>query len=184
MDAGWTQTVIDALLTRDPDSWRGDGITPCEVVAEHFKDKRFRRIDYVLHELGHILMYPEGIGASTYYIALAALHVGDSGLATIVAELVSKITGFERTSNERRAIEFCAIFWLTHDPEFPAERYIRDCVIGQKHETEFAPGDIDTMCDTARQSNALWPHYRMERLFNVIAAWRDAPTGAASGFAV
>lgn len=183
-----TQEIIDALEPRDPRSWRSEGLEPCELVGRHFQDPRTRRVDFVLHELAHLLTYPEGSPGSAYYFALAALSVGDGGLSQIVAEVVSKISGFARTQNERHAIELVALFWLLHDSKFPVERYVRACVIGQKHESEFHPSDMDAMVQTVRAQRDNPESSRMlrtgfDRLHDVIQAWTgDRP--AAKGWSL
>lgn len=182
-----TQIIISALLARDAQSWRGDGIKPCEVVGSHFRDRSMRRVDFVLHELAHLLTYPECETGGAYFLALAALSVGDGGLTKIVAELVSKLSPIERTKNERDAIELIALFWLQHDATFPVERYIRDCIVGQDHADEFGPGDIDQMTRTvmadpkatgyhSERSRMLYE--RREHLHRVVTAWiGDNPAG-------
>lgn len=190
MNIPWTQYAIDVLLARDPLAIRGDGITPCVIVAEHFDDARFRRIDYVLHELSHLLTYPESTRDARYYLALAALNVGDGGLTSIVSELSSKLSSFQRTVNERTAIELCATFWLAHDSKFPVESYITGCIKGQSHEAEFAEIDIQNMIREVRESVERSDHRlnrqtSMERLYDAISAF-DLRAGAraANGFAV
>ena len=168
MQPDWKITVIEGLAKRDPKSLDHRGINPCDFVEEHFGDRRYGRIDYELHELGH-LMFP---GPDLPIIRLA-LRASDYELSVLVGHIQNLLRMADKdgwVKNEADAIVFAAKFWKDLDSNFDATGYVRLCIYGQDHESYF---DKPYVTDLARdaelgyqRSDYYWP--KMQVLVNLL----------------